>query len=177
MKYILGLLSILVLICGTTWVHSQNFVTPAIGANTCAYTTGTLPALIPNSYNIVQCADACQTAPHIFVPISITSATTTQLLAGSAGKKIYICYLSLAAGAVADNVAIVEGTGATCAGGTAGIIGGITTANGINLTAASNISFLANFSAIGVTAAANDNVCLITSSGGPLAGVAVFAQQ
>lgn len=157
-------------------VYSQQFITPSIGASTCAYGTVSLPPLAPGSFNLIQCADACQTAPHVFVPISVTTATTTKIMTGAAGTKIYLCYLLLNS-AIANNVAVVEGTGAACGGSTTGIVGGATAANGLSIPAAGNVAMLANFSAVGVTAVSADNVCLITSSVGPLAGVAVFAQQ
>jgi len=157
--------------------RSQQYVTPSVSGNTCAYNTTPLPPLITgSSWNAIQCADACQTAPHTYVPISITTATTTQLVSGTAGKKVYLCYLALSTG-VANNVAIIEGTGATCTGTPIGIIGGATAANGVNLAANGSVQYLANFSAVGVTALAADNVCLITSAVGPLSGVAVFAAQ
>ena len=131
----------------------------------------TLPCFLPGKL------DACQTQPHSYVPVSITSATSTNVIAGAASKKTYICHIFLFASA-ADNVAVVEATtGTSCATAVAGVIGGATAANGMVLPTASSFTQGNGANAVAGTATANDDVCLITSSAGPLAGVIVYAQQ
>jgi len=120
--------------------------------------------------------DPCQTVAHTYTPISMTTATTTRIIAPTAAKKTYICALSLFAGA-ADNVAIVEGTGGTCGTGTAGVYGGTTAANGIVFAANEGTNIGAGSNAIMATAGTNVDFCLITSTTGPLSGHVVWVQQ
>ena len=95
----------------------------------------------------------------------------------TSAKKTYICYLFVTS-AAADNVGIVEGTGGTCGTGTAGVIGGATSANGPNFAANGGVSLTAGGkTAVAVTAGTNVDLCLITSAATPLAGVIKWAQQ
>ncbi len=121
-------------------------------------------------------ADPCMANAHAFTPISVTSAVSTQIVTNAGSKKIYVCHIFLIAG-TADNVAIVEGTGTTCGTSTAGVIGGATAANGVNAAANGGFAIGAGQMSIAATATSGDNLCLITSSAGPLSGVAVTVQQ
>jgi hypothetical protein len=120
--------------------------------------------------------DPCEANAQTSTSISMTSATTTRIVAPTSAKKTYICGLTLMAGA-ADNVALVEGTGGTCGTGTAGVAGGTTAANGFNFAANGGIAWPAGKVAHAVTAGTNVDLCLITSSAGPLAGVIKWVQQ
>jgi hypothetical protein len=79
-------------------------------------------------------ADPCSTSQKIVIPINIATATTTQLLALSAGKAIYVCsgLLTIAGSATtAGSIVFEYGTGASCGTGTTVITGamvGTTTA-------------------------------------------------
>lgn len=107
-----------------------------------------------------------------FQPIAISSGTTTKIItAGNANMFVYICSYGLSNGAAANNVALVEGTGSTCGTGTAGMAGGSTAGAGWNLPASVSINLGSGTGAVAKTATAGDNVCLITSSAGPLSGV------
>ena len=106
--------------------------------------------------------DACERVAQSYAPISITTATTTRIVAPSASNKTYICSLFLTS-AAADNVGIVEGTGGTCGTGTAGVIGGTTAANGPNFAANGGVLLQAGGKvAIAQTAGTNVDLCLIT---------------
>lgn len=120
--------------------------------------------------------DPCQTVAKTYTPISITTATTTRIVAPAASKKTYVCYMLLTS-AAADNVGIVEGTGGTCGSGTAGVIGGTTAANGPNFAANGGVSFGNGGFAVAATAGTNVDLCLITSAGTPLAGHIAWVQQ
>jgi len=118
----------------------------------------------------------CESIVQSYAPISITTATTTQIVAASASNKTYICSLFLTS-AAADNVGIVEGTGGTCGTGTAGVIGGTTAANGPNFAANGGVMLQAGGkSSIAQTAGTNVGLCLITSAGTPLAGGINYVQ-
>jgi len=120
-------------------------------------------------------ADPCQRAAKTTTPISITTATTTRIVAPSASNRTYICNIFLTS-AAADNVGIVEGTGGTCGSGTAGVIGGTTAANGPNFAANSGIGLGNGGFFIAATAGTNVDLCLITSAATPLAGVITWVQ-
>jgi hypothetical protein len=121
--------------------------------------------------------DPCSSLAHSFKTINIGTAASTNIIAGTPSKKTYMCHLFLLA-AAADNVAVVEGTpGGTCGAGTAGIIGGATSAAGINLAGNQGWVEGAGGNAVAVTATAGNDVCLITSAPTQLSGVAVYVQQ
>jgi hypothetical protein len=118
----------------------------------------------------------CEANVQSYAPISITTATTTQIVAASASNKTYICSLFLTS-AAADNVGIVEGTGGTCGTGTAGVIGGTTAANGPNFAANGGVMLQSGGkTSIAQTAGTNVGLCLITSAGTPLAGGINYVQ-
>lgn len=147
---------------------TDSSVVTAIGANA-------VPVPLP----VIQGnGDPCSSQAHIYAPISITSNTTTQitLLNGVASEKTYICHIHLFTGSI-NNVALVEGSGSTCGTGTAGLIGGTTAANGWNFVANQGLVDGTGTNAIAATATAANNVCIITSSSGPLTGEIVAAQQ
>lgn len=109
-----------------------------------------------------------------FKPVSVTSATTTLLVTGVSGRHVRITSINLVS-AIANNVALISGTGATCGTGTAGISGGTTAANGWNLAANSGLAYGNGFGTIMRTVATGDSVCVITSAAGPLAGSLGYA--
>ena len=123
-----------------------------------------------------QVLDPCQTVAPTYTPINIGSATTTRIIAPAASKKTYICSIDLFAFA-ADNVAIVEGTGGTCGTGTAGVVGGTTTATGISFPAQGGLAKGNGASFVYATAGTNVDFCLITSTTGPLTGGVKWVQQ
>lgn len=114
-------------------------------------------------------SDPCHSIAATYAPISITSATTTRIVAPVAAKRTYVCYMFLFS-AIANNIGVVEGTGGTCGSGTAGVVGGTTAANGINLTTNSGAVFQAGGEVAVATAGTNVDLCLITSTAGPVAG-------
>lgn len=118
----------------------------------------------------------CEAAIQSYAPISITTATTTRIVAPSASNKTYICSMLLTS-AAADNVGIVEGTGGTCGSGTAGVIGGTTAANGPNFAANGGLFIQAGGKvSVAQTAGTNVDLCLITSASTPLAGGINYVQ-
>lgn len=148
-----------------------------IGAVGISQTTpGTTNAVSVKYGTTALIADPCQSVAKTYTPISITTATTTRIIAPTAAKKTYVCYMYLQTTA-ANNIAIVEGTGGTCGSGTAGIVGGTTAANGLNNAANSGQAFGNGGFAALATAGTNVDLCLITSAGTPLAGHVVWVAQ
>lgn len=121
--------------------------------------------------------DACLRVAKNYTPINISTATTTRIATEAAATKIYICHIHIVTNA-ANNVALVEGTGSTCAGGTpAGMAGGTTAAAGWNFSANGGISLGAGVATLMATANAAYSVCLVTSAATQLSGVIVWVQQ
>lgn len=137
-------------------------------------TTGALRVDVASAGSVAL--DPCQAVAPTYTPISITSATTTRIIAPAASKKTYICQIFMLS-AIANNIGVVEGTGGTCGSGTAGVIGGTTAANGVNLAANSGFAIGQGAAAVVATAGTNVDLCLITSAAGPLAGTVKWVQQ
>lgn len=122
-------------------------------------------------------ADPCQANTPTIKPISITTATTTNIVTGTSAKKLYVCYLFLKTTA-ANNVAVISGTtGATCGANTAALVGGTTAANGLNDAANDGQAFGNGVSSVMQVLTNNDDICIITSASTPLAGVIKYVVQ
>lgn len=148
---------------------NQNLTSSSITTGT----AGTPSAVV---LSVQDPTDPCKYKTKTFTPISITTATTTRIVAPSASNRTYICNLFLTS-AAADNVGIVEGTGGTCGSGTAGVIGGTTAANGPNFPANGGFSIGSGVSTVAATAGTNVDLCLITSAATPLAGTIGWVQS
>jgi len=109
-----------------------------------------------------------------FVNINISTATTTLLVTGVSGRQVRICSISLIA-AGADNVALISGTGATCATGTTGMTGGTTPATGYNFAANGGMAQGSGIGIINQTNATGDSVCAVTSAAVQLSGRIAYA--
>lgn len=166
-----------------TGVQRVTIASDSTGQVALAAGSATIGALTPNqSTNTAQIAgstvvaDPCQVNTPTYTPISITTATTTRIVAPTAAKRTYVCaFVLFSAGT--DNVGVVEGTGGTCGTGTAGVIGGTTAANGLNLTAQTGLVYGSGDSAVFATAGTNVDLCLITSAAVVLAGHVKWVAQ
>lgn len=153
-----------------------SFDTQNLTATVSQGAAGASPWLVrPNDGTRSAIIDPCEANLQSYAPISITTATTTRIVAPSASNKTYICGLVLVT-AAANNVGVVEGTGGTCGTGTAGVIGGTTAANGPNFSANGGIALQAGKVAQAQTAGTNVDLCLITSAATPLAGGIKYVQ-
>jgi hypothetical protein len=137
----------------------------------------TQPANIAQVGGLAVVPDPCQAFAHTYTPISINTASTTTIVAGTASKKTYICHMMLAA-PVSVSVGIVEGTGTNCSTVSAGVIGGSTAATGMPL-AGGPTGFVSGdgMAAVAATATAADNLCLAFSSAQQVSGVIVTVQK
>jgi hypothetical protein len=113
--------------------------------------------------------DPCKAQTKLYVSINQTG--NTQLVAGTASKKIYICSIHVVV-ATAANVALVEGTGSVCGTGTAGVsgFGGATAATGWNFAANGGIALGNGDAALGAEGTSADNLCLFNSGSGQVSG-------
>lgn len=99
--------------------------------------------------------------------VNISTAVTTLEITGVSGRQVRICAFTLMT-TLANNVAWVEGTGATCGTGTAAMAGSTT----ISYPFAAN-GGIAQGSGIGqilTTATTGDSVCLVSSAATSLTG-------
>jgi len=147
----------------------------------CVGLTGTANGLKVDGSAVTQPvsgADPCFGSLKSSAPINL--AASGQIITGTASKKTYICALHLVS-ATAQNIALVEGTGTTCATNIFGLAGGTTAATGWNLAAngglaegSGNGTIIWGSGDANVTAA---NTCLLSSSTGQISGTAEYVQQ
>jgi len=121
-------------------------------------------------------ADPCMGSANVKSFALVNTTASAQLIAGTAGKQTYVCSLDFIP-AAADNIALVEGTGATCGTGTAGMAGGATAATGWNLAANENVIMGDGSGSIAKTITAGDNVCILASAATQLSGNVGYVQQ
>lgn len=132
---------------------STGSAVPSKAAFTGAVSSGNLTGIIQ--------ADAS-------APINISSATTTQIVALSSGKKIYVTSLDIVAGGT-GNVTIEYGTGTNCATGTTVLTGAY------NLTAQAGLSKGGGLGPVLVIPASNA-LCILTSAGVQMSGSVAYTQ-
>jgi hypothetical protein len=101
--------------------------------------------------------------------INISTATTTLIVTGVSGRQVRIGAFHMVT-AAANNVAWIEGTGATCGTGSAGMAGGTTAASGYNLAANGGIAEGSGLGTVLSTVTTGDSVCLVTSAATQLSG-------
>lgn len=163
---------------GAAWVDIGAVAGVAIGAMA---NYGTSPGAVKvqgvNAFVTNSSADPCVTGTMNILPFTIPTNTTTNILTGTSAKKIYVCYWYTQTG-LANNIAIIEGTtGATCGSGTKALVGGTTAATGL-LNAANSGQAMGNGGyTVMQTTVSNNDICVITSASGPLAGVMKYVLQ
>lgn len=118
-----------------------------------------------NNHSVIAC-------DH-WTPFSLTASG--QIITGVASKQTYICSINLVT-ATAQNIALVEGTGSTCATGIAGMAGGTTAATGWNFAANGGLTHGSGLGAVLRSATLADNVCLLLSSTGQTSGAVSWTQ-
>lgn len=129
--------------------------------------------LLASSLSVAQqWADPCVTNPRKVQVINLTASG--QLVTALANQSVYVCFLQFSLGAVADNVALVEGTGSTCGTGTVGMAGGATAATGWNLLANGSVTAANSGLWVYRTATVGDNICLLVSSAAQISGVMIY---
>jgi len=122
--------------------------------------------------------DPCGQATKLGASINLTASG--QVITSTSAKKTYICSIDITS-ATAQNIALVEGTGSTCATNIFGLAGGTTAATGWNfaanggLTKGSGVGTV--YSPSADTNAAAANVCLLLSSTGQTSGQITYVQQ
>ncbi len=122
--------------------------------------------------------DPCKGNTKSYGVIDIATSTATELIAGTSAKKTYICSIQLIS-ATAQNVGIWSGTTSStaCDTGKGKMFGGSTAATGWNFAANGGISIGNGDSAIAVTGANADKVCITSSSTGQISGNYTYVVQ
>lgn len=105
--------------------------------------------------------------------VNVSTATTTLMVTGVSGRQVHITSFHLLTNA-ANSVAWIEGTGATCGTGSAGMAGGTTAASGYNLAANGGIA-MAGYGDVLATSTTGDSVCIVTSAATQLSGFFKYA--
>lgn len=125
---------------------------------------------------LVRNSDPCSGPTKSYLPINISTATTTEITPALAGASThyYVCAISLIT-AAANNVALVDDDTDNCASVTAGLAGGITAASGWNFAANGGISLGNGSSAVFRTVTQNAVLCIVTSAATQLSGHLVVA--
>lgn len=100
--------------------------------------------------------------------INVSTATTTQLVALSSGKKIYVSSFDVVAGGT-GNITFVYGTGSNCGTGTTSLTGAY------NLTAQNGIAKGNGLGAVLVVPASNA-LCVTTSAAVQMSGSVAYSQ-
>jgi hypothetical protein len=105
--------------------------------------------------------------------IAISQTANTRLAIGVNGR-YRLCSIFVV-GADAENLSLVEGTGATCGTSTTAVIGGTTAAAGPNLAANGGWVLGNGQATVAVEVSAGDDLCLFQSGSGRVAGNLTYA--
>lgn len=122
-------------------------------------------------------ADPCGGAK---TTLAISQTTSTQIISGTSAKKTYVCSLMLVnADSVTENVSLISGTASVCASTQAVFIGATTAAAGIALVTGGGATYGAGVGTVagGSVDTAANNVCLLQSGTGRIAGVITYVQN
>jgi len=148
--------------------------TPTLGDNyvakfTCTTypTAGTLTASL--SPITPPSLDICSISPKSSVPVAITTATTTQLVALAANKIVHVCGFDASFGAT-TTAQLEYGTGSACGTGTTVLTGTYAPATGTLWEAGNgNSTFTKTI--------ASNALCLVSTGTGGIQGVLTYVQQ
>lgn len=120
--------------------------------------------------NTPGATDPCQTPSALksSVSVAITTATTTQLVALSAGKAVYVCGFSATFGAT-TTLGFEYGTGTNCGTGTTALTGVMAPATGTFISM--------NSDGTDFTAPSGNALCAVSTGTGGIQGVLTYVQQ
>jgi hypothetical protein len=115
--------------------------------------------------------DPCSALAKTYIPVNISTATTTELTSSLAGASThyYICSLNLIT-AAANNVALVDDDTDNCPSVTSGLAGGTTADSGWNFAANGGLTFGNGQGSVFRTNGTNRVLCLVTSAATRLSG-------
>lgn len=153
---------------------TQTVASGATGAGVpgeAVYIAGTNGANLTPFY-----VDPCQREGKTFAPFSISTATTTQIVAAVSSQRVFVCSINIVTSG-ANNVALVEDDTAACASPTAGMAGGVTAATGWNFAANGGLTLGNGGATVLATAGTTRYVCLISSAATQLSGTLSYVLE
>lgn len=120
----------------------------------------------------VSTIDPCSAVAKTHIPISISTATTTELTPSLAGASThyYVCSLDLSATGGANNVALVDDDSDECGSVTSGLAGGTSASTGWGFPAGGGIVKGNGNATVYKTGGTNRVLCLVTSAAVQLSG-------
>lgn len=127
-----------------------------------------------NGIQYVRHLDPCSGgATKLFLPINISTATTTEITAALAGvgNHYYVCSINIGPVAGAQNIALVDDDTDNCASVTSGLAGGTTAGSGWNMAANGGLTMGNGLGAVARTNGTNRVLCLVTSAAVQTSGV------
>lgn len=154
----------------TTLQITQGFGQPSVALGGSTSIAGTVAVTQSTSPWVVS-SDPCQGTSKSSVPISQTASTV--LVSASASNRIYVCSLTLIAGA-AEIVNLIQGTGSTCGTSTDAIIGSTTVGNGLSFAANGGITLGSGLGTVARGPNTNEDVCLSQSTTSRVSGVMTY---
>jgi hypothetical protein len=115
--------------------------------------------------------DPCSALAKTYLPVNISTATTTEITPSLAGASnhYYVCSLALVT-AGANNVALVDDDSDGCGSVTSGLAGGTTAGSGFNLAANGGLTIGNGAGSVFRTGGTNRVLCLVTSAATQLSG-------
>lgn len=118
-------------------------------------------------------ADPCTALAKTYIPINISTATTTELTASLSGASThyYVCSINIGPVAGAQNVALVDDDSDGCGSVTSGLAGGTTAGSGWNIAANGGLVLGNGQASIARTGGTNRVLCLVTSASVQTSGI------
>jgi hypothetical protein len=162
-------------VCTPVWNASTGAMGCVdVGVTGPGQATNALPVVIAGG---TSATDVCAGNPKTSAAIGTSGSTNVQVVAPVAGKKVYICAITLIAGAAA-HFNIIEGTGSACTtANELAIYGSTTAANGLSLAANGGWTVGSGNGTVGVTATAANGVCILTDGSVQFGGNMMYVQQ
>lgn len=120
-------------------------------------------------------SNPCSYGTKQFLPISISTATTTELTPSLAGASnhYYVCSVNIGPVAGAQNIALVDDDSDGCGSVTSGLAGGTTANTGWNIAVNGGLVIGSGIAPIARTNGTNRVLCLVTSAAVQTSGVIV----
>lgn len=117
--------------------------------------------------------DPCSALAKTYLPINISTATTTEITPSLAGASnhYYVCSINIGPVAGAQNLALVDDDTDNCASVTSGLAGGTTAGSGWNIAANGGLTMGNGLGSIARTGGTNRVLCLVSSAAVQTSGV------
>ena len=161
---------------GGAGIYAMGVRRDVAAASTATSGDNTMPSFDSLGQMWTRQLDPCSGIAKLYLPVDIVTATTTEITPSLAGASThyYICAINLVT-AGANNVALVDDNTDGCGSPTAGVMGGVTAAEGWNFAANGGLTLGNGAGSVGRTVTSNAVLCLVTSAAVQLSGQIVVA--